>query len=158
MLGALETRSACTQHCALMISTGRQPVNTAGAEARAGKGQCANAAVSNPVGVRKPSMWRWTLEQAQEDTSPSKKGMQLGLQGPGSHRSMVLSLFRRRRASSFELLLSSCCCSRYFICFCREASAHRLLGRLQGLLAKHPGLCALQAAGSMHWLLMLSPP
>lgn len=71
---------------------------------------------------------------------------------------MVLSLFRRRRASSFELLLSSCCCSRNFICFCREASAHRPLGRLQGLLEKHPGLCALRAAGSIHWLLMLSPP
>lgn len=71
---------------------------------------------------------------------------------------MVFSLFRRRRASSFELLLSSCCCSRNFICFCREASARRPSGGLQGLLEKHPGLCALRAAGSVYWLLMLSPP
>lgn len=86
------------------------------------------------------------------------RGTQPSPQGPESHRSMVLSLFRRRRASSFELLLSSCCCSRNFICFCREASVCRPLGRLQGLIEKHPGLCALRAAGSIHWLLTLSPP
>lgn len=60
--------------------------------------------------------------------SPPQKGQRCSAQAarprqhPGSHRSMVLSLFRSRRASSFELLLSSCCCSRNFICFCREAS------------------------------------
>lgn len=98
------------------------------------------------------------LDTAGPPPSDMGRGTQPSPQGPGSHRSMVLSLFRRRRASSFELLLSSCCCSRNFICFCREASICRPLGRLQGLLEKHPGLCALQAAGSIHWLLTLSPP
>lgn len=96
----------------------------------------------------------------QDPSLPLQEGERLIAQparpreSPASHRSMVLSLLRRRRASSFELLLSSCCCSRNFICFCREASAHRPLGRLQGLSRETSWL--MRTAGSWEHALALN--